>query len=176
MRAVWTGALGALALAGAARADVAQQWDGGFTLKSVVQVAAKPDRAYAALGEIGRWWANDHTYSGKAANLTTALKAGACWCEAWAGGGVEHGRVLLASPPLGTLRYDAALGPLQGMGVTGRLTYEIKAKDAGAEVVQTYTVSGGPAGLAKQIAGGVDAVMSEALARYRRYVDTGTPE
>src|SRR6185295_6542845 len=93
MKAAWITAAALLATGGAAHAEVAQTWDSGFTLKSVVQVSAKPDRAYAALAELSRWWSKDHTYSGNPANLSLVLKPGGCWCEALPEGGIEHGRV-----------------------------------------------------------------------------------
>lgn len=172
------GAAGALALliGGAARAEVSEPWDTGFTTRNVVQIAARPDRAYAALGEIGRWWSSAHTYSRNAANLSLALKPGGCFCETLPGGGVQHGTVILAWPAQGILRLDAPLGPLQEMGVTGRLTFEIKPKGEGVEVVQTYTVSGGRAGISKMVGAGVDGVVAEQLRRYARYVETGKPE
>src|SRR5687768_5662766 len=115
-----------VALAGSARAEVKDAWDAGFTSRNVAEVTGRADRVYAALGEIGKWWSNDHTYSGNASNMTLPLKAGACFCETWPAGGVAHGTVVLAWPAQQTLRVSAALGPLQQMGASGALTWEIK--------------------------------------------------
>jgi len=176
MKLAVTAVLAAAMLAGAARAEVAQQWDGGFTSRNVVEITAKADRVYAALGEIGRWWSNDHTYSGSASNMTMPLQPGACFCEALPGGGVAHGTVVQAWPAQGTVRLDAALGPLQGMGVSGALTWTIKPKANGVvEVVQVYAVGGAPPAVAKGAAAGVDGVMKEALLRFEKYVETGKP-
>lgn len=175
----WVLALLATAMmTGAARAEVAEQWETGFTTRNVVEVAARPERAYAALGEIGRWWSGAHTYSGVASNMTLELKPGACVCEALpGGGGVRHGTVVQAWPAQGTLRIEGALGPLQEMGVVGVLTFKITPKPGGlVEVVQTYTVGGGRAGLPKILAAGVDQVVGEQLRRYAKYVETGRPE
>lgn len=98
MKAIVAAALAASALAGAARAEVAEQWDTGFTAKNVVEVKVTKARAYAALGEIGRWWSSDHTYSNASANMTLAMQPGGCLCERLPGGGVQHGVVVLAWP------------------------------------------------------------------------------
>jgi uncharacterized protein YndB with AHSA1/START domain len=166
-----------LSAAGAARAEVAETWDTGFTLKSKVEVAAPPARAYAAIGEVGKWWNGAHTYSGSAANMTLPLQPGACFCEILPGGGVVHGRVVQVRRAQGLVRVDAALGPLQEMGVAAALTFVVKPAGAAASTVEmTYTVGGGRPGFAKMLAVGVDGVMSDQLARYGKFVQTGKPE
>ncbi len=41
--------------------------------------------------EIGNWWSDAHTYSGKASNLTLRNEPGGCFCETLPGGGfVRH--------------------------------------------------------------------------------------
>ena len=169
-------ALAVVSLAGAARAEVVEQSGGAFKVRNVVEVPVRADRAYAALGEAARWWNGGHTYSGSAANLTLPLQPGACFCETLPGGGVAHGRVVLAWPAQGMLRIETALGPLQEEGVSGALTFVIRAKGQGVEVVQTYAVGGGRPGLAAALAGPVDQVLREQLQRYARYLETGRPE
>jgi hypothetical protein len=168
MRAMVLAAVLALS-AGVSRAEVVAQGQAGFTTRNAVEVAASAEKAFAALGEVGRWWNPTHSYSGKAENLSLELKPGACFCEALPGGGVRHAVVALAMPP-STLRLDGALGPLQAEGVSGALTFEIKPKGAGVEVVQTYKV-GGAAGYAAV----VDQVLAEQLRRFERYLETGRP-
>ena len=87
-----------LALAGAqpAAADVASAAPGAFVLAAEADVAASPAEAYAALTRIGRWWNGEHSYSHDARRLSLDARAGGCFCERWAGGSVEHGRVLMA--------------------------------------------------------------------------------
>jgi hypothetical protein len=162
--------------AGAARAEVVGGWDGGFTSKNVVTVKGTPQQAYEKLGQIGRWWSDDHTYTGKAANMVMPLKAGACFCEAMPGNSVAHGTVVLAWPDRGLLRVSAALGPLQELGANGALTWELKAKGGATEVTQTYVVTGVQPAFAKAAGGGVDGVMREALTRFASYADTGKPK
>jgi hypothetical protein len=174
--AILAGAV-ALTFSAAARAEVGAQWDTGFELRNTVEADVGAARAYQALGEIGGWWSGAHTYSGSAANLSMPLKPGACFCEALPEGGVAHGTVVLAWPAQGTVRIDGALGPLQALAVSGALTFQVKPKGAGrVEVVQTYAVSGGRPGLARDLAGPVDQVMREQLVRFGRYLATGKPD
>lgn len=161
--------------AGAARAEVTARSDTGFTTRNVVEIAGTADQTYAALVQVGRWWSPEHTYSGRAENLSLEAKAGGCFCEALAsGGGVKHAQVVMAMPA-SMLRLDGALGPLQAEGVTGALTFEIKAKGSGVEVIQTYKVGGGDPALAKTFATAVDQVLTAQLERFERFVETGRP-
>src|SRR3990167_7728789 len=96
----------AAAMALPAQAEVKSLSSSGFRLENRVTIAAPPDKVYAALGQIGSWWDDAHTYTGKASNMTIELKPGGCFCETFQkGGGVEHGRVVLAWPAQ-TLRLE----------------------------------------------------------------------
>lgn len=175
MRVWMLAAAAALMLGGAARAEVVETNAQGFRLKSVRQIAAPPAKVFKAIGELGRWWDGEHTYSGKAENMTFPLQANGCWCETIPGGGsVRHGVVVLAWEAQGMIRADAALGPLQDEGVTGALLFQLKPKDGGTELTVTYNVGGARDFIAK--AGpGVDAVLSGGWDRLKRYVETGKP-
>ena len=76
MRLFVAAALIAAASVSVARAEVVGRFDSGFRLKDVVQITAPPDKLYTALGQIGQWWSDEHTYSGKAANMTLKLEPG----------------------------------------------------------------------------------------------------
>ncbi|MFZ5717980.1 MAG: ATPase [Pseudomonadota bacterium] len=175
MRIAVLAAIAALSVSGAANAAVVERGDGWVRMKTVQQIEAPPAKVYAALGEVGRWWDDDHTYSGKAANMSMALQADACWCETIPGGGsVRHGVVELAWPEQGMLRVSAALGPLQDEGVTGALFFHLKPKDGGTEVTITYNV-GGARDFVTKGAEGVDMVLNVQWERLKRYVETGKP-
>ncbi|MBP8247912.1 MAG: ATPase, partial [Phenylobacterium sp.] len=73
-------ALAALSLAGAARAEVADQSPQGFEIRHVVTIAAPPSKVRAATLEPGRWWNSAHSWSGAAKNLSIDLTTG-CFCE-----------------------------------------------------------------------------------------------
>lgn len=177
MRAAVFAAVLTLSAAGAARAEVAETWDTGFKLTSKADLTVPAARAYAAIGEVGKWWSSAHTYSAAASNMTVTLQPGACFCEALPGGGVQHGVVVMAQPATGTIRLNAPLGPLQAQGVTAILTFAIKPSGPEASTLtMTYMVSGGKPGIGPMFAAGVDGVMSEAVRRYEKYVETGKPE
>lgn len=174
MRIAVLAAIVAFAASGPTQAAVVERGEGWVRMKTIQQIAAPPAKVYAAIGEIGRWWDSDHTYSGDAANMTMPLQPGACWCEALPGGGVRHGVVELAWPEQGMIRIDAALGPLQDEGVRGALFFHLKPKDGGTEVTITYNV-GGARDFVTKGAEGVDMVLNVQWERLKRYVETGKP-
>lgn len=174
MRIVAIAIIAALALAAPAQGAVVERGGGWVRMKAVQQIAAPPEKVYSAIGEIGRWWDDDHTYSGDAANMTLELQPNACWCEALPGGGVRHGVVEMAWPAQGMIRIDAALGPLQDEGVTGALFFHLKPKDGGTELTITYNV-GGARDFVTKGAEGVDMVLNVQWERLKRYVETGRP-
>ncbi|MFD1106868.1 SRPBCC family protein [Sphingobium olei] len=146
------------------------QW--GFSTESSVEIAAGPDAVYALLAQPGRWWEGSHTYSGDAANMTIALHAGGCFCEAipakaGPAGTVEHARVVQAMPGQ-RLRLSGALGPLQGEGAVGTLDFAVTPSAGGAKVVMTYVVGGYIRGGPAAIAPLVDQVLATQLAGLKR--------
>lgn len=146
-------------------AEVTASADGGFATRNVATTNASPRQVFAALGQPGRWWNGQHSYSGDARNMTLTLAPGGCFCEVWKGGKIEHARVVLALPDT-TLRLHGAFGPLQAEGVTGSLSWEVKPlAGGGSEIVQTYVVGGFVRGGAGKLAPVVDMVMREQLTR-----------
>lgn len=175
MRAIVIAALAGLILAGTARAEVVERWDAGFRISNRATIAAPPDKVYAALGRIGQWWNGAHSYSGKAANMTMPLEAGACFCEALPNGGsVKHGEVLMVMPGK-AVRFAGALGPLQESGVGAVMTFTLKPVAGGTEVTQTYDIGGARPAVVK-FADPVDSVVGEQLTRLKAYVETGKPD
>ena len=172
------GAIAAAVLAlwaGAAQAEVVETHATGFRLKSENQVAAPPEKVYAAIGEIGRWWNGAHSFGRDAAKLSLALKAEGCFCEALPGGGsVRHGVVLMAAPHLGIVRIEAPLGPMQDEGVNAVLGFAMKAKDGGTELTTTFNVGGARDAIVKA-APNIDFVLTEAAKRLSNYAGTGRP-
>lgn len=162
-------ALAALLAAAPAAAEVTSASPAGFESVNIVTVPVAPDAAYAALLRVGAWWNGSHSYSGDAANLTLDAKAGGCFCERWAGNAVEHMRVVAVRPGA-MLRLSGGLGPLQGEGVAGALTWSLKAASGGTEITQTYVVGGHVRGGMEAIAAPVDAVLAEQLERLRAHL------
>lgn len=54
----------------AAQAEVTDRSAAGFQIRHVLTIDAPPAKTRAAVQDIGRWWSDDHTYSGKASNLS----------------------------------------------------------------------------------------------------------
>jgi len=165
-----------LCLAGPAAAAVVDAQPNGFELREEVQVAAPPGKVYAALGQVGRWWSSQHTYSGDASNLSLDLHVGGCFCERLPDGGETGHLIVDMVQPDKLVRFAGALGPLAGTGGTGHLAVLLTAKDGGSDVVLTYDFGGyGKGGLDKW-ASPVDRVLGVQLARLKRYVETGSPD
>jgi hypothetical protein len=170
--AVCVGALGmAASMCRPAAAELISAGQNGFEVRETVRVVAAPDKAYAALLQPARWWSSDHTFSGSAANLTLDARAGGCWCETLPGGGsVEHLHVVYVAPGK-ALRLRGALGPLQGLGVEGAMTWTVKGSASGTEISLSYAVGGYAKDGFEATSKGVDQVLGEQLERLRKLID-----
>ena len=148
-----------------AAAEVVSATPQGFEVRAQATVAASPKAVWAMLGRIGQWWNPAHSYSGKGANLRLETRIGGCFCETLeSAGGVEHMRVVYAAPGK-MLRLHGGLGPLQGEGAAGALTWTLKAVPGGTEITQSYVVGGYIRMGAETLAPLVDGVMTEQLSR-----------
>ncbi len=158
--------------AGPARAAVADSSATGFTVTISVTIAAPADSVFlAVVDEVGDWWNPVHTYSGASENLTIDPYAGGCFCEQLEGdGSVQHMQVVSVEPGR-MLRMIGGLGPLQGLGVCGSMTWEFADADSGSRIDLTYAVGGYVAGGLASWAGGVDQVLSEQVARLKAHVE-----
>src|SRR6185436_3288605 len=143
----WTGlglAFAGLALLGTgeARCEILDATPGGFAVKTAVTIAAPRARVYDALLAVGKWWDPAHSYSGDAKNLSIDARPGGCFCEKLADqGGVQHAMVVLVIPGK-TLRLVGGLGPLQGSGLQGSLTFDLTDREGATDVAMTYSVGG----------------------------------
>jgi uncharacterized protein YndB with AHSA1/START domain len=163
------------AAAGPASAEIKSVTPTGFEVASAATIAAPPDRVYAALGDVGRWWSPSHTFSRDAANLSLELRAGGCFCERLKNGGsVEHMVAVYAAPGEG-LRLRGALGPLQAEGVDGTLGWTLKPAEGGTSVMLSYVVGGYIRGGMEQWAPRVDRVLDEQLQRLKNFVEGTSP-
>ena len=159
------------AAAGPASAEVKSVTPNGFEVASAATIAAPPDRVYAALGEVGRWWSPSHTFSRDAGNLSMELRAGGCFCERLKdGGSVQHLQVVYAAPGEG-LRLRGALGPLQTEGVDGTLSWTLKPGEGGTSVTSSYVLGGYIRSGMEQWAPRVDRVLDEQLQRLKSFVE-----
>ncbi|OYX46355.1 MAG: hypothetical protein B7Y90_16105 [Alphaproteobacteria bacterium 32-64-14] len=155
-------------MAAPALAEVKVKAPDAIVIQIKGEVALDRDAAWARLLEIGLWWNGGHTYSGDAANVKLDAMAGGCWCELWAGGEVEHGRVVMVMP-MSVLRVSTALGPLQGLGVSGALTLTLSDGAAGKTAITLdYKVSGASASGLDKIAAVIDQVLSEQVVGFTK--------
>ena len=166
----------AILLAPFAAAEVRDSASNGFTTVSEVIVDATRAEAWVAAIDIGNWWSPDHTISGDAARMSIDPRVLACFCESLGEqAGIVHLTVTSVMPTV-LLRMTGGLGPLGLMGVDGNMTWEFEDAEEGTRVRFTYAVGGYVAGGLDQLAGPVDGVLSEALARLKFYIETGKPE
>lgn len=139
----------------------------GFTVREELIIKTSPDSLYNEFTDIGKWWDSEHTYSGKAVNLSFQPVAGGCFCEKLDNGGsVQHMTVIFVKPGK-TIRMEGGLGPLQSMAVSGTMTVVFVKIPEGTKLTVTYTVGGySPGGLIK-IAPMVDMVLGQQVMRLR---------
>jgi uncharacterized protein YndB with AHSA1/START domain len=157
--------------AGMAGAEVVSAANNGFEVHETVHVAAPADKAFAALLTPSRWWSSSHTFSRNASNLSLDARAGGCWCENMPeGGSAEHMRVVLLMPGK-ILRLRGPLGPLQGMGVDGALTFTLKSAANGTDIVVNYAVGGYTKDGFDELSKAVDHVLGEQMELLKKLVD-----
>jgi uncharacterized protein YndB with AHSA1/START domain len=154
-----------VALSTAARAEVLAVAPQGFQLKLERTLAAPPDEAWAALLAVGSWWNDEHTYSGKGANMAIEPRAGSCFCERYDGGEIEHMHVAYVSPATKQLVMTGGLGPLLWQGASGTLAITLKAAEGGTVASWEYRVSGFEPKGWEATAPLVDKVLGEQLDR-----------
>lgn len=163
-------ALAAAATCMPATAAISSATPSGFLITHAVEVRAGARAAYQAIGQVGRWWSPEHTYSGSAANMRLDLTAGGCFCESWSTGSVEHARVIYAVTGK-AVRLEGALGPLQQMAVNGILHFAIAEREGATAITMTYRVRGDPEAGLDKVAAIVDKVMVEQLQRLAAYLE-----
>jgi hypothetical protein len=61
--------------------EVVRSSDQGFELKMIVFVPVTPEQAHKQFLQIDKWWSSEHTYWGKAENLSLEPTAGGSFCE-----------------------------------------------------------------------------------------------
>ena len=152
----------------ATHAAVIDATSSGFLVQHEVAIQASPEKVYDTLIQVGHWWAPEHTYSHEAKNLSIDPRPGGCFCERLpAGGGVEHMRVVNVQPNK-ALRLIGALGPLQGSGLIGSLTWTLTPSATGTMVRLSYSVGGYTQGGVDKLAPVVDQVLGQQIGRLKR--------
>ncbi len=174
-RLLTTIALATATLAIPLRAEVVESSPTGFAVRNDAVINAAPSAVYAALTDaIAKWWDPVHTFSHDARNLSLEAKPGGCLCERLPdGGGVEHMRVIYASPGK-LLRMTGAIGPMQE--AAGTMTWTLVQADKATKVQMGYTAGGFRGGGLQDLSAVVDRVMRGQLLRLKAFVETGRPD
>jgi uncharacterized protein YndB with AHSA1/START domain len=159
-----------------AAATVVDLASNGFTVQVSAQIAAPTKKVYSGLITPAHWWSSDHTFSGHAANLLLDAKAGGCWCEKLADGGSVAHLIVVYVDPGKMLRLRGALGPFQSYGVEGAMTWQLKASGDGTDLSLTYALGGYYKDGFEQWSRGADDVLTDQVARLKRFVEAGSPD
>ena len=156
-----------LALSAApALAEVKSATPGGFEVGGSVAIAAPPARVWAVLTAPDAWWSRDHRWF-RNSTLSLDLAPGGCWCERAADGRVSRHLETALVEPGSKLVLRGGLGPLQGQGASGGLTFDLKAEGDGSLLTWSYVVGGYTPGGLEGWARPVDGVLSAQLANLK---------
>ncbi|MEM7707167.1 MAG: hypothetical protein AAF358_16545 [Pseudomonadota bacterium] len=153
-----------LLLATTAGAEVVSSSENHFVLRHEAESTLPPHALWDRLIQPSTWWHPDHSYSGKAENLSLDPTAGGLWREDWEGGSVSHGRVLYVQEGK-TIRLEAPFGPLQELGVYVIWTINISENEDGSTVVFDEVANGPSTANLPTMAKAVDGVKAEAIRR-----------
>ena len=162
-------ALGCCSTAGA---EVTDAEASGFTTRHSVTISRPRAEVYAAATRnVGSWWIDDHTVSGRADNLYLEPRVQGCLCERLGEhGGVVHLLVTFVNPTV-MLRLSGGLGPLGLMGVSGNMTWEFTDSADGTTVTWSYAIGGYFPGGLHQIAQSVDRVLIDQMNSFRQFLE-----
>lgn len=155
-----------------ARAEVKSATLGGFEVGGSVTISAPPARVWAVLTAPDAWWSRDHRWF-RNSTLSLDLAPGGCWCEQAADGRVSRHLETALVEPGSKLVLRGGLGPLQGQGATGGLTFDLKAEGENSTLTWSYIVGGYTPGGLEAWAGPVDGVLSAQLANLKTRAETG---
>ena len=164
-------------MAGITSADVTDSATSGFTTVNETTISATREVVWrTAIEEIGAWWSSSHTISGDASRLSISAEPQGCFCENFGeSAGVVHLTVTMVNPGV-VIRLSGGLGPLGLMGVAGNMTWEFETVEDSTKVTFTYVVGGYRPGGLLDMAGPVDYVIGEALARLKAHTETGSAD
>ncbi|WP_312784905.1 SRPBCC family protein [Brevundimonas sp.] len=154
-----------------ALAEVKSATPGGFQVGGAVAIEAPPARVWAVLTAPDDWWSRDHRWF-RNSTLSLDLAPGGCWCETAVDGRVSRHLETALVEPGSKLVLRGGLGPLQGQGASGGLTFDLKAEGRGSVLTWSYIVGGYTPGGLENWATPVDGVLSAQLANLKTRVET----
>lgn len=142
----------------------------GFEIGGTLNLNAPPARVWALLTAPDAWWSRDHRWFRNSA-LSLDLSPGGCWCERAADGRVSRHLETVLVEPGSKLVLQGGLGPLQGQGAAGGLTFSLKPEGDGTVLTWTYVVGGYVGGGLEAWAAPVDGVLSAQLANLKTQLE-----
>ena len=145
----------------------------GFIVENEIEVSTDAATTWKAfVEEVDNWWPKDHSWWLDQGTFTIDPRAGGCFCElASDGRSAEHMRISFVDPGK-MLTMTGGLGPLQGMGMFGALTFIFAETDSGTVVTMTYRVNGiNPDGF-EELAPVVDMVQGLQIGGLKTYLDS----
>lgn len=151
-------------------AEVKSATPGGFEVGGAVAIKAPPARVWAVLTSPDDWWSRDHRWFRNSA-LSLDLSPGGCWCERAADGRVSRHLETVLVEPGSKLVLQGGLGPLQGQGAAGGLTFSLKPEGDGTTLTWAYVVGGYAGGGLEAWAAPVDGVLSAQLANLKTQLE-----
>jgi hypothetical protein len=165
-----------LLLPTASFAQVISSDNHGFQLKIESIVNVNQQQAYQQFINVGQWWNADHTWFGKAENLTIDAKVNGCFCEIDGDKQAQHMMVSFVNPN-NEIKMVGGLGPLQMMGVNGGMSWKFEKIDTThTKIVFHYQVSGYINGGLTKLAPVVDQVQRLQLNRLTSLLNNGKAE
>lgn len=145
----------------------------GFIVENKIEVSTDSATTWKAfVEEVDNWWPKDHSWWLDQGTFTIDPRAGGCFCErASDGRSAEHMRISFVDPGK-MLTMTGGLGPLQGMGMFGALTFNFAETGSGTVVTMTYRVNGiNPDGF-EELAPIVDMVQGLQIGGLKTYLDS----
>lgn len=165
-------ALLAAAVAAPASAEVKSAAPHGFEIGGTLSLDVPPARVWAVLTAPDVWWSRDHRWF-RGSTLSLDLSPGGCWCEQAPDGRVSRHLETVLVEPGSKLTLHGGLGPLQGQGAAGGLTFTLKPEGEGTALTWTYVVGGYASDGLEAWAVPVDGVLSAQLANLKTRVEAG---
>jgi hypothetical protein len=148
----------------------------GFEVR-VAKTSAKSsiETSQAFVKNIGKWWSGDHTWSGKAANLSLDLERCVLIEELGDGGFCRH-MELAHYEPGKLIRLTGGLGPLKEMGLDGTLTIRFTEKEGQTLIEAKYAVHGYSPNGFEALSSMVHQVLDLQFERLKNFSETGNPD
>jgi len=157
-----------------AHAEVAESNSTGFAIFEKALSSVPPAKLYEALIHPENWWNAEHSFSHDARNLSLDARAGGCLCETLPNGGSVQHLVVIFVAPGKTLRLKGAMGPFQGQGLEGTLTFNLTPEGSGTALELDYNIGGFMKGGFGKMPQAADAMLTDLVAHLKYYAENGT--